>query len=210
MFGGKGLSESHTRVSPLRERLLAAAHDLFHRLGVRGVGVDAIAEAAGTNKMTLYRHFESKDDLIVAYVRAVAAEADLMWDSIEKENPGDGEAQLRSWLARAESCISADGRGCDLANAAAELTEEDHPARRLIEEVKTVQRDRLVELCRNADIARPELVADTLTLLLEGARASRQAAGTNGPSAGFTAMAENVIEASKRKPRTGHGRARRK
>ena len=43
---------------------MAAASDLFYRHGVRAVGVEAIAEAAGTNKMTLYRHFDSKDELV--------------------------------------------------------------------------------------------------------------------------------------------------
>src|ERR1700744_223048 len=48
-----------------RERIVVKARDLFHQPGIRGIGVDAIAEAAGTNKMTLYRHFGSKDELIV-------------------------------------------------------------------------------------------------------------------------------------------------
>jgi AcrR family transcriptional regulator len=204
------VSETYSRFSPLRGRLLSAAHDLFRRSGIRGVGVDAIAEAAGTNKMTLYRHFESKDDLIVAYLREVEAEGDAMWESIEKEHPGDGAAQLESWLSRANECITEDGRGCELANAAVELTEDNHPARRLIEEIKTAHRDRLVKLCRNAGVAAPALLADTLTLLLEGARANRQAAGTKGPSASFVTMARNIIEASKRKPGAGDRTARRK
>ena len=51
-----------------RDRIVACALDLFHRRGIRGVGVETIAEAAGTNKMTLYRHFGSKDDLILEYL----------------------------------------------------------------------------------------------------------------------------------------------
>ncbi len=47
-------------VRPPRDRILTTARDMFHRCGIRGVGVDAIADAAGTNKMTLYRHFGSK------------------------------------------------------------------------------------------------------------------------------------------------------
>ncbi|TIX15558.1 MAG: helix-turn-helix transcriptional regulator, partial [Mesorhizobium sp.] len=43
-----------------RDRILETAQDMFHKHGIKGVGVDAITEAAGTNKMTLYRHFESK------------------------------------------------------------------------------------------------------------------------------------------------------
>lgn len=195
-------------ITPPRARILAAARDLFHRHGLRGVGVDAIAEAAGTNKMTLYRHFESKDELIVAYLRGVASEADDMWREIERKNPGDAPAQLRSWLKLAEDCITVDGRGCDLANAAVELTEAGHPARRLIEEMKTEQRDRLAKLCRRVGIPKSKVLADTLTLLFEGARVSRQSAGTNGPSAKFISTAENVIEAFKAKPKAGDNRAR--
>ena len=57
---------------PPRERILAAAGDLFYRHGIRAVGVEAIAEAAGTNKMTLYRHFASKDELVAEYLRQSA------------------------------------------------------------------------------------------------------------------------------------------
>src|ERR1700749_2364966 len=92
-----------------RERILLGARDLFPRHGIRGVGVETIAETAGTNKMTLYRHFDSKDDLIVAYLRGAAAEADEMWREIENGHPGDMIAQLKAWLVLAEECVSADG-----------------------------------------------------------------------------------------------------
>src|ERR1700681_359162 len=91
-----------------RERILLAARDLFHRHGIRGVGVETIAEAAGTNKMTLYRHFDSKGDLIVAYLRGVAADAERIWADIERKTPDDGQAQLRSWPALAAECLAAD------------------------------------------------------------------------------------------------------
>ena len=65
-----------------RERIISTARDLFRKHGIRGVGVDAIAEAAGTNKMTLYRHFASKDELIAACLRQLAAEKDAAWDAI--------------------------------------------------------------------------------------------------------------------------------
>jgi AcrR family transcriptional regulator len=157
------------------------------------VGVETIAEAAGTNKMTLYRHFDSKDDLIIAYLRGVAVEVDEMWRDFERDHPGDMQAQLKAWLICAEECVTSDERGCDLANAAVELTADDHPGRRIIEELKTEHRNRLASLCRRAGISQPEVLADTLTLLLEGARVSRQAAGRKGPSARFTATAEAVI-----------------
>jgi hypothetical protein len=69
-----------------------------------------------------------------------------------------------------------------MANAAVELTETDHPARSVIKELKSAQRDRLVALCRDAGIGQAELLADTLSLLFEGARVSVQTMGCQGPS----------------------------
>ncbi|HVX75465.1 MAG TPA: TetR/AcrR family transcriptional regulator [Bradyrhizobium sp.] len=184
-----------------RERIIAAARELFHRHGIRGVGVDTIADAAGTNKMTLYRHFGSKDDLILAYVKTIAAEGEVMWQEIARDHPADPQAQLEDWLARAEGCVSEDGRGCDLANAAVELTEADHPARRLIEQLKTDHRNRLAALCHAAGVAQSEELADALTLLLEGARVCRMTAGRKGPSAEFMHTARSIIQSFKAKPK---------
>src|SRR5258708_38965800 len=83
---------------PPRERLLAAAADLFYRHGIRAVGGDAIAEAAGTNKMTLYRPFVSKDELGAEYLRQSAKRTDAGWERLEKAHPGDPLAQLPAWV----------------------------------------------------------------------------------------------------------------
>src|SRR6187455_306012 len=123
--------------TPPRERILTAASDLFYRQGIRAVGVEAIAEAAGTNKMTLYRHFSSKDELVAEYLRCLAATAGKFWDELAAAHPGDPRAQVRD----------TDQRGCTLANAAVELPEKAHPARHVIEQYKTAQRDRLATLC---------------------------------------------------------------
>ena len=176
-----------------RDRILETAQDMFHKHGIKGVGIDAITEAAGTNKMTLYRHFDSKDDLIIQCLRATACKAGAMWEKFETEHPGDKLAQLHAWVRIAADMLKADGRGCDMANAAVELSETDHPARRVIKELKEAQRDRLVTLCRDAGIGQAELLADTLSLLLEGARVSVQSVGTEGPSAQFVRMAEGLI-----------------
>src|SRR5215467_15814743 len=128
------------RISP-RERILSAACDLFYRHGIRAIGVEAIAEAAETNKMTLYRHFASKDELVAEYLRCLAAKSRSAWDRREAEHPGDPLAQLRAWLSEmAARVASGDQRGCPLANAAVELPEKDHPARPVIEAYKSAQR----------------------------------------------------------------------
>ena len=176
-----------------RERIVSSARELFHRYGIRSIGVEAIAEAAGTNKMTLYRHFGSKDDLICECLKSVARDIEGLWAEIEDAHPGDPLAQLHDWVRRCADCVLNDGRGCDLANAAVELTEADHPARKLIEDVKRDHRNRLAALCAAAGAAQPELLADTLSLLLEGARVSRQSVGAEGPSARFVRMSEAII-----------------
>jgi len=177
-----------------RERILAAASDLFYSRGIRAVGVEAIAEAAGTNKMTLYRHFNSKDELVAEYLRRLAADAGKFWDGLEAAHPGNPRAQLRGWLAAMEAhVVDADQRGCALANAAVELPEKEHPARRVIEQFKAAQRDRLVALCGAIGIAEPELLADELFLLLEGARVSAQSLGPNGPASRLVRMGDALI-----------------
>jgi AcrR family transcriptional regulator len=183
------------RASKLRDRIVTTARELFHRHGIRGVGVDAIAGAAGTNKMTLYRHFGSKDDLICACLRELAREKEQNWDELAALHAGDPLAHLRSWVRYGGECLEQDVRGCDFVNAAIELTEGDHPARRLIEEFKTTWRNRLVALCAAAGASQPELLADTLYLLFDGARVSRQAVGAEGPSARYVRMGEAVISA---------------
>ena len=128
---------------PPRERILAIAADLFYRHGIRAVGVDSIAEGAGTNKMTLYRHFASKDELVAEYLRCLAEKASSSWDALAAQHPGNPRGQLRGWLEdMAAHVASGDERGCPLANAAVELPERDHPARRVIEAFKTAQRQR--------------------------------------------------------------------
>ncbi|MDQ0395622.1 AcrR family transcriptional regulator [Labrys monachus] len=184
-----------------RDRIVVKARDLFHQHGIRGIGVDAIAEAAGTNKMTLYRHFGSKDDLIVECLQKAVDEAQTGWDAFETDYPGDAMAQLHAWVRQGAACIEADKRGCEMANAAVELTEAGHPARRVIEDFKTAYRNRLAKLCSDAGLAQPDLVADTLALLIEGARVSRQSVGVEGPSGRFMRMAEAIIASfGKREP----------
>jgi AcrR family transcriptional regulator len=187
--------ENNEKIPP-RERLLAVAAELFYRHGIRAVGVEAIAEAAGTNKMTLYRHFSSKDELVAEYLRQAASAANRCWDTYEQAHPGDPLAQVRAWLAEmADHLANTDERGCALANAAVELPDKTHPARRVIEEYKVAQHNRLVDLCRSAGLSDPEMLADELHLLLEGARVTSQSVGADGLGARLTHMGEAMIAA---------------
>jgi AcrR family transcriptional regulator len=186
---------------PPRERILRAARELFYRDGINAASVEAIAAAAGTNKMTLYRHFASKDELISAYLMELAAEGEALWGEASAAHPGDPQAQLRMLLRRisqfADECS---GRGCALANAAVELAGREHPARRIVEAHKRRARQRLVQVCREAGYQNPEQLADELFLLVEGARVSVQSV-RGGPGSRLYALAEALLDAAPRKAR---------
>ena len=187
--------EKDERIPP-RQRILAVAGDLFYRHGIRAVGVEPIADAAGTNKMTLYRHFASKDELVAEYLRQSAKLADTCWDRFAQMHPCDSLAQLRAWLAEMASHVACtDERGCPLANAAVELPEKGHPARRVIEEFKVAQRAKLVHLARSAGLDEPDMLADELHLLLEGARVTAQSVGADGLGTRLVRTGEAMIAA---------------
>lgn len=192
--------------TPPRERILQAARDLFYREGINAVSVDAIAAAADTNKMTLYRHFSSKDELVATYLSELAAEGEAVFAEARTRHPGDPDGQLR-WLMRQVSqwASEGNGRGCALANAAVELAERKHPARRVVEAHKRRQCERLVALMREAGYLRPERVADELFLLVEGARVSLQSVGPEGPGARLYALACELLDSRpKRKSIKAH------
>jgi AcrR family transcriptional regulator len=177
-----------------RERILAAARELFYRRGIHAVGVDAIAEAAGTNKMTLYRHFASKDALIAACLTDLTQEFEVAWDTIAAAHVGDPEGQLLAWLRHLCDFKEHEAeRGCALANAAVELPDKDHPARRVIRDYKTASRERLIGLCRDARLRDPERLADEVFLIFEGARITAQSVGIEGLSARLAGILEALV-----------------
>jgi AcrR family transcriptional regulator len=184
------------RTAPPRARILKAARELFYRHGIHAVGVDAIAEAAGTNKTTLYRHFASKDELVAECLREFGREFETAWAEIERAHQGNPKDQLVACLRfLAEFKLDMSERGCALANAAVELPDPDHPARRVIEEFKSRGRDRIIELCRKARLRDPELLADELFLLGEGARVSIQTLGPRGPAQRLAKMFQTLVAA---------------
>ena len=181
--------------TPPRERILEAARDLFYCRGIRAVGVDEIAAAAQTNKMTLYRHFESKDLLVAEYLRSLNAYAIARDEEVRRAHPGDPYAQLCALITRiGKGLCEADLRGCPMANAAVEFPEKDHPARIVIEESKKQQGERLAKLCREAGFVEPEQLAEELFLLFEGACVNVQSLGRCGPGSRFTEMACALIK----------------
>ncbi|MGY1885014.1 MULTISPECIES: TetR/AcrR family transcriptional regulator [unclassified Blastococcus] len=157
-----------TSLTPAAERLLDAASRLFYAHGIRAVGVDAIAEAAGTTKKTLYDRFGSKDALVALYLeRRAWTWQQLLEAEIAARAPGSDRVlavfdAARRWREEQQ-------RGCAFVNAYAEIGGTDHPALPVIRAEKEWMRRRFTQLATEAGIAHPEAIAATLHLLYEGA-----------------------------------------
>jgi AcrR family transcriptional regulator len=158
-----------------RDRLFSAAINLFYRNGIRAVSVDAIAEEAGTTKVTFYRVFESKDDLIVQVLEEQSRRFWEWWDSIVALYPGQPRKQIEELIARFRDDLIGDEacRGCAVANAAVEIVDEDHPARAVIKKHKLEIAQRLRDLCHQLGARQPDVLGDALSLLYSGAFAAR-------------------------------------
>jgi AcrR family transcriptional regulator len=155
-----------------RERIVDAATELFYAQGLRAVSADRIIERAGITKVTFYRHFPTKDDLIVAYLERRAAWERGAVEGASTAAHGDVDATLRmvSEGIGQEAC-TAGFRGCPFINAAAEYADPEHPVRRVVDAHRAWFLSRLRELTAAAGIDGEE-AADELMMLRDGAMVS--------------------------------------
>jgi len=117
-----------------RKRIFDTASQLFYLKGIRAVGVETIAAEADTTKMSLYRNFPSKDELVAEWLRDHDVSFWQTWDAMASRHPEDPRRQLKAAFALLAKHVSdPKARGCPMANAAVELTEKDHPGRTVIE-----------------------------------------------------------------------------
>ncbi len=178
-----------------RDRIFAAARELFYRQGIRAVGVESIAQEAGATKMSLYRAFESKDELVAECLKQSEREAWLWWDATTAPHANDPRAALLalfdSLAVKARTC---EKRGCAIGNAAVELTDDNHPARAVVVSYNREKRRRLRALCKSLGAQEPEVLADGLQLLMDGAYLSRLSLGAAGPSASLRRAAAALID----------------
>ncbi|MBU7441426.1 TetR/AcrR family transcriptional regulator [Paraburkholderia fungorum] len=173
-----------------QQHLLRAADELFYREGVRTVGVDAVVERAGVNKMSLYRQFSSKDDLVLAYLER---KDEQFFGYVEKsfaKHPGEPAKQLQQYFDDLAVRASIDEyRGCPFVNVSVEFPDTAHPARRFVFRNKERLMARLLELSTAAGADDPVALANGLGLLIEGVYAASQ---TYGPGCGPILAAPKV------------------
>ncbi len=183
-----------TALPSARKRIFDTASELFYRNGIRAVGVESIAARADTTKMSLYRNYPSKDELVAEWLREHDAKFWRAWDSMSRKHPNQARKQIQAAFELLTRHVADPGaRGCPIANAAVEITEKDHPARKVIETHKAKLRARLVELCSATGAREPKLLADELFLLMEGAQVST-VLGVRMPARSAARAAEALID----------------
>ena len=161
---------------PSRDRILTTASELFYRDGIRGVGLEAVAAGAMTNKASIYRHFNSRDELITEWLRSLMKQTLDFWSQIEASAPDNPGKQLDLWLNAMIMTMSQTGsRGCPFANTAVELPDFNHPARSVIADYKAAQREHLARLCRKMNLIDPDIIGDGIFFILEGGQVMAQA-----------------------------------
>jgi AcrR family transcriptional regulator len=158
----------------VRDRIFETACELFYRHGIHGVGVDEIAAEAGSNKMSFYRSFASKDALVVEYLREQEREYWAWWDAAVAQYPGDPRRQIEALFeAQLEVAMSNDCRGCSLGNAAAEISDDEDELSNLVRAYKETVRKRLHAMAQATGARDADRLGDALMLLLDGGHFTR-------------------------------------
>ena len=186
---------------PARDRILEAAYDLFSRHGIRAVGVDRIVKEAGVAKMSLYRHFPSKDDLVVAFLDLREQRFTREWLEVEARRRGSTprESLLAVFDLFDEWFQASDFYGCAFIGTMLEVAGTgDEVERASVRHLDTI---RLIfaDLAREAGLADPDDVAYQLQTLCMGSIVSARR-GDLGAALRVRPMAEFVIDSASRQP----------
>ena len=168
-------ARSFTAGTVAHAQILDAAEDLFYLEGTRNVGIDAVVKRAGVNKMSLYRQFESKEDLLRQYLLRTDQTFWGYFNTSIDKHPGAPRHQLRQIFVDLEQRASAPNyRGCPFVNVAVEYPDRSHVTRRMVADNKARLLQCLTELANAAGARDAPSLAKSLALLIEGAYAASQ------------------------------------
>ncbi|PYY34626.1 TetR/AcrR family transcriptional regulator [Curtobacterium sp. MCJR17_055] len=176
-------------------RILETATRLFYEEGIHGVGVDRLISEASVTKATFYKHYGSKDNLILAYVREQHTRVQAWMESVvgDAESP---QAAVRAWVdALAADVNRPDFRGCAFLNAAAEYHDPRDPVRQVVAVHRDWYTERLGDLLQAAGHPLPGDGADELMLARDGAMSGAYAGDAIAATAALNRVAERVLAA---------------
>lgn len=186
-----------------KDQLLDTAAKLFFQNGYRAVGVDTISAESGIGKMTLYRHFDSKDDLIAAYL----GESDKQfWEEFEAltREATTARAKLLAFFESLAYYVTHPACfGCPFLNVATEYPALDHPGHAVALEHKRAVLARFRSLAEEAGARDPEALAAQLFLLMDGAYMAARMFGPENPGANVASAAALLLEGHLRSDSVG-------
>jgi AcrR family transcriptional regulator len=158
------------RMLSARERILDTAYDLFSRHGIRAVGIDRIIATSGVAKMSLYRHFRSKDTLVLAFLQEREKRWTLEWLHAEVTSRAeDGAGRMLAIFDVFDGWFrQPDFEGCSFINVLLEFGELEHPIRRATTEHLATIRGLVREFAEQAGMADPDAVARQWHILMKG------------------------------------------
>ena len=183
--------------SRVRDRIFETACELFYRHGIHGVGVDEIAAEAGSNKMSFYRSFASKDALVTAYLRQQEREFWVRWDTAVAQFPDRPRSQIEALFEAHQNVVKDKTcRGCALGNAAVEISEDEDDLSKLVRSYKEEVRRRLRGMSRALGARDADNLGDALMLLMDGGYFTRLVfAGNSGPISAMLPAVRALIDA---------------
>ena len=157
--------------SQARQRIVETAERLFYSEGIRAVGIDRIIAESEVAKMTLYNHFASKDDLILAVLEYREEKFDGMFEKWMQRHLKKGLSGLEAFFAALKDWFKSTGfRGCAFINATVELADASHAATQFSAKHKERFRDRLSEIISESyDADTAAELASAIALMVEGA-----------------------------------------
>jgi AcrR family transcriptional regulator len=192
-----GSPRGHGR-SEARERLLSTASALFYREGIRAVGVERILADAPATRATFYRHFPSKEDLVLAYLRGVDAQTRADVQAAIDTAPSPADALRAIGTAVVDDLARPEFRGCAFLKAAAEYPHPDDPVRRMILDHRAWYVATLTELFAQVfgDSPRrgkPEHAARHFVMMRDGAMSGADLDGVDSVGAAFHRGVEGLL-----------------
>ncbi|GAB4194448.1 MAG: TetR family transcriptional regulator [Wenzhouxiangellaceae bacterium] len=174
----KQINRRTKRPAPKREKLLDIAVNLFHREGYHSVSIDRILEEANVSRPTFFKHFPSKDDLIVtAMKRRDAAARSNFRDALIKQHDNPEQRLLAMFDLLAEWVQQENFTGCLFINATAEYADPSDPIHQAARDHKDAYREIILEQTRLLAIADPVDLAEKLMLLVDGLIVTAHVAG---------------------------------
>ncbi len=177
-----------------REHLVSVALKLFHQYGFHATGIDKILSESGVAKNTLYRHFKSKDELILASLRKQDEEfRNWLMREVEKRNNA-ADRLLAVFDVYDEWSRSPAFFGCMFINASAEFSNPDSPIHAFCKEHKRLVTRYIQNLANTANIFASERLATYWILLLDGAVISTQVSSSSLSFQQARAIAKNLLQ----------------